>query len=321
MTGGPKTLIAHTVGASHWASTDDLREAIETTVPDVDLRIARTPPESMELLGSAEIVLAAFLPSAFLEEASNLRWVQALSAGVDFFDLDALEDRGIVLTSAAGVHAEPVAEQVLGYMLLFERRIHTGIRQQSRSVWERYEGGEIRGKTLGIIGLGAIGERIASYGGAFDMTVIGTKRHPETAPDTVDEVFSPDDLFEVLKRSDYLVVACPLTEETRGLLGTTELTAMKSNAVLVNIARGEVVDDEALARVLQQDVIRGAALDVFPEEPFPSDSPLWDLSNVVMTPHMAGSTPAKSERIAEVFATNLDAYVNDDPDAFVNRVV
>jgi phosphoglycerate dehydrogenase-like enzyme len=321
MTDGPEALISHTVDASHWASADDLHEAIETTVPDIDLRIARTPPESMELLGSAEIVLAAFLPSASLEEATNLRWVQALSAGVDFFDLDALEDRGIVLTSAAGVHAEPVAEQVLGYVLLFERRIHTGIRQQSRTVWERYEGGEIRGKTLGIVGLGAIGERIASYGRAFDMTVIGTKRHPETAPDVVDEAFSPDGLFEVLKRSDYLVVACPLTEETRGLLGRKELTAMKSDAVVVNIARGEIVDEDALTRVLQQNAIRGAALDVFSEEPFPDDSPLWNLSNVVMTPHMAGSTPAKSERVAEIFATNLDAYVNDDPEGFVNRVV
>ena len=320
MSTGPEVLLSHTVDASHWASTDELRESIERAVPDVDLRVARTPPESAELLGSAEVVLAAFLPSSFLD-APNLRWVQALSAGVDFFDLEALEERGIVLTTAAGVHAEPVAEQVLGYLLLFERRIHLGIRQQSRNVWERYEGGEIRGKTLGIIGLGAIGQRVASYGKAFDMTVIGTKAHPETAPDAVDEAFAPDGLFEVLKRSDYLVVACPLTEETRGLLGTRELSAMKSEAVLVNVARGEIVDEEALAYVLQQDVIRGAALDVFSEEPFPDDSPLWNLSNVVMTPHMAGSTPVKSDRLADLFATNLAAYANDEPDAFVNRVV
>lgn len=321
MSSGPEILLSHTVGASHWASADELREAIEAAVPDVDLQVARTPPESAELLGSAEVVLAAFLPSSFLDDAPNLRWVQALSAGVDFFDLEALEERGIALTTAAGVHAEPVAEQVLGYLLLFERRLHTGIRQQSRNVWERYEGGEIRGKTLGIVGLGAIGERVAHYGKAFEMTVIGTKAHPETAPDAVDEAFAPDGLFEVLKRADYLVVACPLTEETRGLLGTRELSAMKSEAVLINVARGEVVDEEALAYVLQQGVIRGAALDVFSEEPFPSDSPLWNLSNVVMTPHMAGSTPAKSERIAEIFATNHDAYVNGDLDSFVNRVV
>lgn len=178
MTDGPEPLVSHTVDASHWMSTDDLRNALETTVPDSDFRLARTPPESTAMLDSAEIVIAAFLPSTVLDSAPNLRWIQALSSGVDFFDLDALEDREIVLTSAAGVHAEPVAEQVLGYMLLFERRIHTGIRQQSRTVWERYEGGEIRGKTLGIIGLGAIGERIASYASAFDMTIIGTKRHP-----------------------------------------------------------------------------------------------------------------------------------------------
>jgi phosphoglycerate dehydrogenase-like enzyme len=317
----PEVLVSHTVGASHWTDVDAIVDAIGEELPDLDLRVARTPPESRERIGTADVVLATGLSDDLLTAATRLDWVQALSSGVDTYDRDTLRDRGVVLTSAAGVHAEPIAEQVLGYLLVFERGIHTGIHQQSRDVWERYEGGEIRGKTLGIVGLGAIGSRVASYGRAFDMTVVGTKRDPSTAPDAVDEAFPPDGLFEVVRRADFLVVACPLTEDTRGLLGREELTAMKDDAVLVNVARGGVIDEEALTEMLQQRAIRGAALDVFHEEPHPADSPLWDLSNVVMTPHMAGSTPHKPARIAEIFATNYRAYLDDDPAAYVNRVV
>lgn len=320
MSYSPETLLVHTVEGTHWADTDEIRIALEEAVPDLNLRVARTPPESAALIETAEIALTAFLPSDLLDAAENLSWVQALSAGVDSYDLETIRERNIVLTNAAGIHAEPITEQVLGYMLMFERRIHRGVRQQYRNVWERYEGGELPGKTLGIIGIGKIGSRVAQYGETFGMEVIGTKRHPDTAPDVVDEAFAPDELFEMVKRSDYVVVACPLTEETRGLLGREELAAMKSSAVLVNIARGEIVDEDALTRVLQQRVIRGAALDVYSDESFPEDSPLWDLSNVVMTPHMAGSTPLKAERIAEIFAANYRAYTNDETEAFTNRV-
>ncbi|MEF8887249.1 MAG: D-2-hydroxyacid dehydrogenase, partial [Haloarculaceae archaeon] len=247
--------------------------------------------------------------------------IQALSSGVDFLDLEAIADNGVALTNAAGVHAEPIAEQVLGYLLTFERGIHTGIQQQQEGVWQRYSGGEIRGKTLGIVGLGAIGSRAAEYAQAFGMTVVGTKRDPDAAPEAVDEGYAPEGLFEVLGRSDYVLLSCPLTPETRGLVGRAELGAMKGDAVLVNVARGEVVDEEALIYALQQGGIRGAALDVFEEEPLPPESPLWDLPNVVVTPHMAGSTPHKFERIAEVFAANYEAFADGRLDELTNRVV
>jgi len=320
MSDQPTVLLLHTIAATSWADPDEIRAEIEGRVPDADVRVAWTPPNSRELIPDAEVVVSSFLPSDLLAAAERLEWVQALSAGVDFYDHETLAERGVVLTSAAGVHAEPIAEQVLGYVLAFERGIHTGIRQQSRNVWERYDGGEIRGKTLGVVGLGSIGGRVAEYGRAFDMTVVGTKRDPSTAPDAVDEAYGPDDLYEVLPRADYLVVACPLTEETRGLLGPAELGALPTDAVLVNVARGEVVDEDALVYALRQGSLGGAALDVFEEEPHPSDSPLWDLSNVIVTPHMAGSTPKKAGRIAEVFAQNYDAYTGV-ADSFVNREV
>ena len=317
----PTVLVSHTVDAGYWSDVDDFRAELEARVPGVDLRVARTPPETRELAGEADALLATYVATDLLEAAPDLRWIQALSSGVDFLDLQAIEERGIALTNAAGVHAEPIAEQVVGYLLTFERGIHTGIQQQGEGVWQRYSGGEIRGKTLGVVGLGAIGSRAAEYADAFGMTVVGTKRDPDAAPDTVDEVYPPDGLFEVLGQSDYVLLSCPLTPETRGLVGREELGAMKGDAVLVNVARGEVVDEEALVYALQQGGIKGAALDVFEEEPLPPESPLWDLPNAVLTPHMAGSTPYKFERIAEIFAANYEAFADGRLDELTNRVV
>ena len=308
MSTAPETLMLHTVSNSRWTDATALRAAIEDQLPDLSLRVARTPDESRERVESAEVVVTTSLPDDVLGRAEDLRWVQALSSGVDFFDFETLRERDVALTSVAGVHAEPIAEQVLGYLLAFERGIVKGMRNQHRGVWERYEGGELRGKTLGIVGLGAVGTRTAELSRAFGMTVLATKRDPSTAPDVVDDVYGPDGLHEALIESDYVVVACPLTADTRGLVGREELGCMKGSAVLVNVARGPIVDEAALTEGLQQRVIRGAALDVFKHEPLAKDSPLWDLSNVVLTPHMAGSSPAKTSRTADVFAENYAAY-------------
>ena len=320
MTAGPETLLLHTAEASQWVDVDALSEAVREAVPEIDLRVARTPSESRRAIEAATVVLATNVPSDLLEGAENLELIQALSAGVDFWDLKPIRDRGITLTTAAGVHAESIAEQVLGYLLAFERGLHTGIRQQHRRSWEWFHGGEIRGKTLGIVGVGAIGTRVAELAQAFDMTVIGTKRDVGNAPDSVDVIHPPDELFTILPQSDYLLIACPLTPETRGLIGREALGALPDDAILVNIARGDIVDEAALVRSLQQGRIRGAGLDVFETEPLPRDSPLWGLSNVIMTPHMGGTTPEKPRRTAAIIAQNYRAYVEEDPTEYVNRV-
>ena len=317
----PTVLVSHTVDAASWSDVEAFRAELEARLPDLDLRVADTPPETRELAREAEILLATYVSTDLLDGAPDLKWIQALSSGVDFLDLEAIEEQGVALTNAAGVHAEPIAEQVMGYLLTFERGLHTGIRQQEQGVWQRYSGGELRGKSLGVVGLGAIGTRVAEYAGAFGMTVVGTKRDPSTAPEAVDEVHGPDGLFDVLDGADYVLLSCPLTPETRGLVGRRELGTMDGEAVLVNVARGEVVDQDALVYALQQGGIRGAALDVFEEEPLPGESPLWDLPNVVVTPHMAGSTPYKFERIADIFAENYEAFVDGRVEDLRNRVV
>lgn len=297
----PTLLVTHTVPPE---TSDDLLDALAEELPDADVRNAATPEETREKIFDCEAIVTGRLDAELLDDAPNLRWVQALSAGVDSYPRAELEERDIALTNASGVHAEPIGEQVLGYLLSFERRFLDSQTNKSRSTWERVEGGELRGKTLGVVGVGAIGTRVAELGQAFGMNVLGTKRDPSTMPAVVDEAFPADGYVDLCRRSDYLVLACPLTDETRGLLGMDEFRLMPSDAVLVNVARGEVVDEEALIRALQYKVVRGAALDVFETEPLPKDSPLWDLSNVLLTPHMAGSTPKKAGRWAAIIGEN-----------------
>ncbi|WP_458205644.1 D-2-hydroxyacid dehydrogenase [Haladaptatus sp. NG-SE-30] len=314
----PTLLVTHRI-ASETAS--DLTACLAADLPEGSLVHARTPDETFESLPDADGIVTAGLTEEMLETAENLRWVQVLSAGVDRYDLDALRTRDIALTNASGVHAEPIAEQVLWYLLTFERRLHVGVRQQARGVWERFEGGELRGKTLGVIGVGAIGTRVAELGAGLGMRVVGTKRDIEDAPAVLDDIYPADEYAEVLQQAEYVVLACPLTDETQGLIGAEEFRLMSSDTVLVNIARGDVIDEEALIRALQYHQIRGAGLDVFSTEPLPADSPLWELSNAVLTPHMAGSTPHKTDRWREIVVENYDALAADDRDEMVNRIV
>ena len=317
MTDLPTILVTNRVGDDAAA---ELSSRIRDAVSDATVVVAGTPPETRDRLPDAEIVVTTRFPADLLPVAGDLRWIQALSAGVDSYDLDAISEAGVALTNASGVHAEPIGEQVFGYVLAFERNLHRGMRQQARGVWESYGAGELRGKTLGVIGVGAIGTRVAELGQAFGMDVLGLKRTPEEI-DAVDEMFGPDDRYELLHRADYAVLAVPLTDETEGMIGREELDTMPDDAVLVNIGRGALVDEGALELALQQGWIGGAALDVFEDEPLPADSPLWDLSNVIVTPHMAGSTPRYWERCASLFVENYGRYREDGADALKNRIV
>lgn len=315
----PTTLLLHEV--PHGGDPDALARELERHAADVNLVRAQSYDDALSKIESANVVITRELTSELLDCAAELDWIQALNAGVDSYDLERIEEMGIALTNAAGVHANPIAEQVLGYMLVFEREIHRGIRQQQRAEWHHYQGGELRGKTLGVLGVGEIGGRIAELGSALGMTVLGTKRDTTDVSDAVDEVFAPDRTDHVLGRSDYVAVACPLTDETEGLIGLQQFASMKHDAVLINIARGPIVDQDAIITALQKGKIRGAALDVTDPEPLPRDSVLWNRSDVIFTPHMAGSTPHYWRRAAEIFATNYEHYLAGDIDSFVNRIV
>ncbi len=321
----PTVLVPHFISEVHFVAEVE-PEAFESALveslgDDVDLRVAATPPETERHVGEADVLLTSRAPPALLDRAPNVRWIQAVSAGVECYDTTALADRGVALTNASGVAANPVAEQVLGYLLGFERGIHRSVRRQHRHVWESRGGGELRDRTVGVIGMGAIGRRVTTLCDAVGTSVFGVKRDPSTGTDVAAEVFGPEGLYEVLRRADYVVLACPLTEETEGLLGEDEIATMSADTVVVNVSRGGVIDEPALVRALQQDRLGGAALDVFAAEPLPADSALWDLSNVVVTPHSAGSTPNYYGRVAELFAENYRRFAAGRLDELTNRVV
>ncbi|ARS90274.1 D-2-hydroxyacid dehydrogenase [Natrarchaeobaculum aegyptiacum] len=294
-------------------------EAIAERRPGLEIEYVDDEDDLVERVADAEAVLTHRLPDSILEAATDLEWVQALSAGTDAYDHDALADRNVALTTVSGIHAKPIGQHVLAALLHFERRFDRAVAQQRRSEWRRYTGGELGDRTVGIVGVGAIGSQVAEYCQPFDARIVGLKRDPTDAPETLAESYGPDDLETLLTQSDYLVLACPLTEDTRGLIDADALATLSGDAVVVNVARGEVVDETALIDALEADELGGAALDVFEEEPLPEESPLWDRDDVLLTPHIAGSTPHYWDRCAEVFLENWDRYQSGE--SLRNRVV
>jgi len=313
-TSGPVVVLAADPDAAAAAES-----ALRAELPGVPIA-AVTGPED-ERLRSARVVVAFEPPAGWVATVESVDWVHAATAGVDDYPLDRFADRGIVLTNGRGVTAEPVAEQALAFLLAFDRRVHRAVRQQVGGEWEWFGGHELRGKTVGVVGVGAIGRRFATLCSGFDTTVLGVKRDTDVTIDGVDELFVPGDLDAVLDRAEHLVLSCPLTDETRGLIGSPEFERLPDHAVVVNVARGEVLDEAALVAALDEGEIRGAALDVFATEPLPEESPLWERDDVILTPHMAGSTPAFWERNAALVAQNYPKFSRGERDEMENRVV
>jgi len=273
---------------------------------------AWTPTELQAKIGAAHVlVVSGFWRNALLDLAPKLRFIQAIGAGVDQFDQAAFRQRSIRLASARGVNKNAVSEHAMAHILAFARHIHTGRDHQHQRHWRgmisdlTIREDELGGKTLLIVGLGAIGTRLAKLAKAFDMHVIGTKRDPATGGTTVDEVYTADRLLDLLPRADYVALTCPLTPATTGLIDATALAAMKSGAYLINMARGRVVDEPALIAALQNGSIAGAGLDCTWEEPLPPDSPLWAMENVLLTPHTAGETRRYEENVLDILLENL----------------
>lgn len=305
MTDRPTVLVPHLVMAR---GTEPMAAAIRDRIDDVDLRVATDEEAALEHAPDAEVVVAHRLSDELLEAATGLRWVHSLTAGLDHLDLDVLGARGLTLTNNSGIHAQPIGEHVLGALLHFERGFDRAVAQQHRGEWDRFGATELADRTVAVIGVGAIGTRVVELCDAVGADTVGVKRDPSDAPDALADCVTPDRLHDALDRADCAVLACPLTDETRGLVDAGALDAL-GEGVLVNIARGEVIDEEALVEALDAGELRGAALDVFAEEPLPEDSPLWGFENVLVTPHVAGTTPHYWERAADQFAENYRRYV------------
>ena len=247
----------------------------------------------------------------------SLRWFQSGGAGTDHPIFQQLLERGVRLTNAAGIHAEPIAQYIFSYVLHWERNVAAHQEQQRRRHWEIIVSDDLMSKTLGIVGLGGIGLAAARIGKAFGMRVLGLRRSGGSEPD-VDAMFAPDELHSLLSESDYVVLALPMSPATRHTMGQAEFAAMRDSGVLINVARGGVVDETALIDALQAEEIRGATLDVTEVEPLPEESPLWALDNCIITPHDAGYSPLGDERLTRLFLDNLARYATNRP--LINEV-
>ena len=265
-------------------------------------------------------ILAAMLMRKFdsdlIKMGNNLKWIQSWSAGVDRFlkeDLfDYLKENDITLTSVRGIHRDSMSEQVLGYLISFSRRLPELLELQKKREWDRLKVDYLKDKTLAIFGLGAVGKEVARKASAFKMNVIGIKRNPDVNIPYVNNIYGPEQKKEVLNKADYVVVTLPLTDQTRGYFGSKEFAAMRESAYFINVARGEIVKEQELVKSLQNESIAGAALDVYQEEPLPKDSPLYELENVILTPHTSGLFPHYNKEAVKVFKNNLRLFLEDE---------
>ena len=312
-------------------------ERLQLLSPDLDIewrsaRSGRVVPD--DLWQATEILYTSFatiLPSP--EKAPRLRWVQLYSAGADRIVDTPLFQAPVTFTSASGVHAINMAEHLFSMVLAWFHHLPLVLEQQRQRQWpsnaERstlFMSEELWGKTIGIVGYGSIGRQVARLARAFGMRVLAMQRgidhhdygfqYPGVGdPEGVlpDRYYTPDQLHAMLRESDIVFIALPLTPQTQGLFDDAAFQAMKSTAFLVNLARGEICNESALLRALEEKCIAGAALDVFHQEPLPANHPLWQLPNVFITPHSAGLTPLYNERAAMIFEENLRRYLAGNP--------
>ena len=293
--------------------------ALRERLPDREVRLARTPAEERELIADARVVTGLDVTEELLARAEALELFACLYAGVDHLPLAAFEERGIPVTSAAGVHAPNVAEYVLGSILADAQGLVEGWRREQRREWRHFQTGELAGSTVTVVGLGSIGTAVVERLSPFGVETVGVRYSPEKGGPTDEVLGYDDDLHAAYARSDYLVLTCPLTERTEGMIDGSAFETLPPDSVLVNVARGPVVDTDDLVEALRGQLVGGAVLDVTDPEPLPEDHPLWTLSNVRITPHNAGDTPQYYDRVAEILAANLGRLAGEADEPLENR--
>ncbi len=283
-------------------------EGVRKRLPRLEIHSTDKPEEANLHIEEAEIILSWKLPDDLLKRAKNLVWFASTAAGNENLVKNPYLPKTVILTKTT-VYGEMMAEYVFAHLLYFIRNGSKYLEDQRNGVWDPIRPERLRGKVLGVLGLGSIGREIARKGKQFGMRVIGVKRSPEPFEEA-DQIFGPWELERVIPEVDYLVLVLPLTPETHHLLGEEELALLKEGAILFNIGRGKTIDEKALTRVLKTKRIR-AALDVFEKEPLPPESELWTLGNVIITPHVSGIN--MPDEICEGFAANYERWVKGEP--------
>ncbi len=302
-------------------STSSYTETLRSKLPNHEIVHANTPKKERELIREASVVTGVTIDEELLSHAQNLKLFVVASSGYTHLPMDALSKQGVIVANAAGIHAPGIAEQALGYCLMFARQLHTGLRRHMNHEWRHYQPDEMTGSTVTVVGLGAIGNEFVKRLEGMDVHTIGVRYTPEKGGPT-DEVygFEEDELHQALARTDYLVLSTPLSDTTQKLIGEDEFNTLPPSAYLINVCRGGTVDTEALIAALQKNDISGAALDVTDPEPLPADSPLWRMGNVLVTPHVGGHTPKHWDRLSDIVVKNVNILKNGAEEPFINQV-
>jgi phosphoglycerate dehydrogenase-like enzyme len=318
-------LISHrfhqTSGAALLARAAELGVALEPVVlpADQDARLGADACKRIEIAYFSQDLVPDFSRQFFSAcyKAEKMRWLHAFNAGTDHPVFAQMLERGVRLTTSSGANAEPVGVSAAAGMLLLARGFPAWMDAQRRHAWEPVRGdgapGDLRGQSLLLVGVGEIGKVMARIAQALGMHVIGVRRGPRQAEDPVHEMHPPEVLDQLLPRAQWLVLACPLTGATRRMIDAGRLARLPQGARVVNVARGEIIDEQALIAALAGGRLGGAYLDVFEHEPLPADSPLWDLPNVLLSPHNASASRGNDARATEIFLKNLELRARGEP--------
>ena len=284
--------------------------------PDVEFAFCQDRADLPAMIAQADVYFGWVVRDEFLA-AKKVRWIQSPSSGVDYFlAIPELKEGDVLLTSASGTHGACLPEHALALILAFNRGIKRSIEAQRQHKWAirelRHTMIELTGGTLGIIGFGAVGRGLAERARIFGLRILVVDKYPGEKPGYVGRLEGLDGLDALLRESDYVVVTVPRTAETIGMIGAPQFAIMKPTAILVGISRGKIIDEDALAAALRDGQIAGAGIDVVAQEPLPEDSPLWDLENLIITPHIAGGSQFESQNIRDIFAENLGRFLRGE---------
>ena len=291
--------------------TQEHLSKIQAVSEEMDIVVPQSEEETRAEMGDTEIVFGDFSHEMF-EAARELKWVQSIGSGIDGMLFDEFVESDVILTSAKGTVGTHLADHAWALLLALTRGIHTALREKT---WRarmpiRARSWELAGMTLGVFGLGGTGVEVARRAQGFGMRTLALDTEEVKKPSFVEEVWSPDRFYDLLEESDVVVICLPLTDETRGVFDAKAFRHMRDHALLINVTRGDIVDGPSLLDALRRGEIGGAGLDTSPGEPLDDDHPLWNMENVVVTPHTAGGSPVRVARIVDVFCDNLRRYLD-----------
>jgi len=296
-----------------------IKKKIGSKFPELTIHAAADESEVGDFVERADVLLAKRTSDEIIKRAKKLEWIQSMITGVDYYlNLPSLR-KETLLTSTRGIHGPQMSELAILLMLSLNRKFPENIRNQDRKIWERWPGILLWKKKVGILGVGVIGEAISEKCKAFGMTVYGIDRIKREI-ESVDYFYGPEELLTVLEKVDYFINVVPFTPETEKMIGAKEFSAMKPTAFFISVGRGDTVDENALIEALESGKFAGAALDVFSIEPLPKESLLWEMKNVIITPHIGGMSDIYADQILPIFEENLRRFLQGERHNLINVI-